>query len=342
MNHGLTLSEDPFNPDSPGLRDPQPSRSEALYRSLRDSPAVPENLELVQQRSQDWYRALKPRNDFHAWLVDQITVLSLRVDRSERIERRLRDRHSLRASLTWDADRRRDAEALGSKLGKRPAEVAEALQRTPQGCDWLMTRWTLLAQAAGTQGRWTPAQAALAFDLLGTPAEFREGRDPGDAPGGPAAVALAQIAALRLNREAAARLDEVDRSLAQADLSDESNHELKTHRRYDSGLHRRLQWSFSQLRYESPYKGPSPDIRPRWSERPEPQVPTATAPATAPATLSKGDPHPPIDLEPGEDPGPGQLADIPAILSARRARHEKKVESRREARRRKLERLRKA
>jgi len=337
----------------------KPSRAEALHRGLRDSPAVPESFELVRDRSADWYRALKPRNDFHAWLVDQIAVISIRVDRSERIERRLRDRHSLRAEVAWEADRRREAEALGARLGKRPGEVAEALRRTPQGCDWLIARWALLAHAADLQGSWTPEQAAMAFDLLGTPAEFREGREPWvkldsqgrlvGPPEGPAAVARRESAALGELRETVAGLDEVDRSLAEADLSDESNHELKKLRRHESALHRRLRWCFAQLKYESPHPGPAPGIHPRWVERPEAEAPAgpASAPATAtttttpdPEVRTRIDPHPPFDLDPEEDPGPGKVADIPAILSARRARQERKVEARRDARRRKLEHLR--
>ena len=59
---------------------------------------------------------------------------------------------ALRAELTWDDDRRREAEALGSQIGRRPGEVVEALRRTPQGCSWLMTRWAMLAHSADGLG----------------------------------------------------------------------------------------------------------------------------------------------------------------------------------------------
>ena len=162
----------------------RPSRAEGLERGLLESPAVPEDFEQVRDRSLDWYRAFKPRTDFHAWLVDQVTVLSLRVDRSQRIERRLRDRHSLRAELAWDLDRRQEAEALGAKLVRRPAEVAAGLRRTPQGCDWLTRRWDLLARAAEAPGGWTAEQLSVVYDLLGIPAEFRAGGRGDRRPGG--------------------------------------------------------------------------------------------------------------------------------------------------------------
>ena len=69
---------------------------------------------------------------------------------------------------------------LGSQLGNQPEEVVELLQRTPQGCEWLMARWAMLAHSADNQPNgWTPQQTELAFDLLGTPALFREGQKPG-------------------------------------------------------------------------------------------------------------------------------------------------------------------
>jgi len=342
----------PIETETP--EDPGRSRAEALHRGLCDSPVVPEDLERVQGRSLDWYRALKPRNELHAWLVDQVAVISIRVDRCGRIERRLRDRHSLRAEIAWDLDRRHEAEVIGSRIARRPGEVVAALQRSPHGCDWLMTRWALLAQAADSQGRWTAEQASMAFDLLGTPAEFRQGRDPGVAPDlegrvvepdqGPAAVARREIAALRELRQALAGLDEVDRSLAEADLLDETNHELKKLRRYEAALHRRIRWCFEQLKYESPHKGPSPEIKSRWVARDEPQVAAEPAPAPEPAPEGEArtlmNPHPPFDLEPEECPEPGVEVDIPAILASRRKRRAMKAEARREARRGKLERLR--
>ena len=49
---------------------------------------------------------------------------------------------------------------------------------------------------------------------------------------------------------------------------------------------------------------------------------------------------PPFDLEPEEFPEPGQTADIPKILQSRKEKRAAKAESRRDSRRRKLDRLR--
>src|SRR3954469_3085094 len=117
------------------------SRANALKHGLCSSVVVPEDAEAVQERASAYYHTLRPQNEFHGWLVDQVAVLSLRVDRCQRIERRGRGQAPPRAELTWDDDKRLEAETLGSQISRRPGEIIEALRRTPQGCDWLMTRW---------------------------------------------------------------------------------------------------------------------------------------------------------------------------------------------------------
>ena len=157
----------------------QRSRANALKHGLCASVVVAEDAKLVQQRASDWFDALKPQNEFQSWLVDEVAVISLRIDRCERMERRARDVKAMRAELCWEDDRRLDAVRLGGLLPKRPDEVVEELRRTPQGCEWLMTRWAMLAHTADVKGAWTPEQTRMAFDLLGTPAEFREGMQAG-------------------------------------------------------------------------------------------------------------------------------------------------------------------
>ncbi len=330
------------------------SRANALKHGLCSTVVVAEDIELVQARSSEWYYALKPQNKFQSWMVDEIAVVSLRIDRSERMERRLRDRHSLRAGIGWDDDRRSEAEALGRRIGRSPSEVVDALRRTPQGCDWLTGRWELLARSAETRGPWTPDQARLASDLLGTPPEFRDGRPIAPASD-QAEEARREIAALKKRRASAADLDEVDRALVEADLLDESNLELRRLRRYESALHGRLRWCMAQFHYKSPHFQPHPDLKPRWAidpeSKPEPEAKPEPAPAPAPAPAPSAGrktvevwrivpPNPPFDLEPHEYPAPGLDADIPKILADRRAAKARRAEQRRESRRRKLERIR--
>ena len=260
------------------------SRANSLKHGLCASACVPEDLETIRKRSLEFYDTLKPQDEVHVWMVGQAAIASIRIDRSQRIERRVRDKISLRAELTWDDDRRFEAEVLGRSLAKDPAATVETLLRTPHGCEWLMTRWAMLAHSADTWATqplgWTDEQAKLAFDLLATPPVFREGRKPGvlidsdgyliDAGTDSAAVARREIAALREQREVVADLDEVNRALAVNDLTNEGDPELRRLRRYESTLHSRLKWCLKQITIQSPYRCPDPTLRPEWALSPEP------------------------------------------------------------------------
>src|SRR3954470_17646791 len=80
----------------------QRSRANALKHGLCASVVVAEDVTLVQQRTSDWFEALKPQNEFHSWLVDEVAIISLRIDRCERMERRARDVKAMRAELCWE------------------------------------------------------------------------------------------------------------------------------------------------------------------------------------------------------------------------------------------------
>jgi hypothetical protein len=216
-----------------------------------------------------------------------------------------------------------------------------------------MTRWAMLAHTADVKGAWTPEQTRLAFDLLGTPVEFREGSKPGasldlegrlvESADDPAAVARREIAALKERRELVEGLDEVNQALAIADLDDEDDPELKRLRRYESALHRRLRWCLSQLRYESPHRRPHPSLsRPQWDAQPEPRIePTPEPRSEKPKEASQVEPPvSPIDREAVEIPAPGEVLEVAAIPASRREQKLQKALARRESRRRKLERLR--
>ncbi len=330
------------------------SRANALKHGLCASVCVPEDLETVQRRSTDFFDTLKPQNLIHVWMVNQAALYSVRIERSQRMERRIRDKISLRAELTWDDDRRFEAEDIGRKLGKDPASAVEALRRTSHGCEWMMTRWAMLAHAADTQKEgWTDAQIKLAFDLLATPHEFREGRKPGlmidlegrviDDGEDSAAVARREIEALKDHREIVADLDEVNQALAAADLTNEGDPELRRLRRYESAL-----FNEDALVPETDHdsialSGPRPE--------PPASVGDGTRADTGARTEASGRGrrrgvdarvHPAAVLPRTREkfPEPGQNADIPKILAGRREKRFRKAESRREANRRKAQKLR--
>ena len=329
------------------------SRANALKHGLCASVCAPEDITIVQQRSAEFFDTLKPQNEIHVWMVDQAALCSIRIERSQRMERRVRDKISLRAELTWDDDRRFEAEDLGRSLSKDQASAVEALTRTSHGCEWLMKRWAMLAHAAESQdGKWTDDQTRLAFDLLATPHAFRAGRKPGvvidlegkviDDGSDSAAVARREIATLNERREVVADLDEVNRALASADLTNEGDPELRRLRRYESELFSKMRWCLKQITIQSPYRCPDPSLRPNWVVEPEP-TPAPEPKHPDEVAAEKWDPQswqPPFDLEPDEFPELGQKHDMPKILAGRRQKRHQKAESRREARRKKVDKLR--
>jgi hypothetical protein len=328
------------------------SRANALKHGLCSSVVVEEDQALIDERTRDLFFGLKPQCHYHNWLVDKAAVISLRIDRAERIERRVRDKVSLKAELVWDDERRLEAEHLGNMLASHSSQTVQALKRTPQGCEWLLARWAMLAFVADEGNGWTEDQTNLAFDMLATPAAFREGRTPGvgltfdgvrdDFQGDLSAVARREIAAIKAQREVVAEIDEAERALAGADLVNDSEPELRRLRRYEGALYSRFRWCVKQINDYSPGKSPSPDLVPNWvadplpEEKPEKPTEDEKLAAAHPANSI----HPPFDLEPDEFPEPGKNADIPMILASRKQKRIRKAEARRDARRRNVEKLR--
>ena len=334
------------------------SRANALKHGLCASVVVPESAELIKARALEMFDSLAPQDEFQTWITNRVALLTIRVGRSERMERRSRDKVCLRALLTWDVDREAEVERLGAKLAGRPEEVSQELQRTKHGCQWLIRRWKMLAHAADANKSWTDDQTRIAFDLLGTPLAFRVGHRPGleldgsgrvtDEATDPAAVARRQIEALEGQRDLVAEIDEVERHLAESDLSHDADAECRRLRRYETKLHREIRWSIAQLQSDAFDRRTRPDLRPSWVADPDadaaPEPTPKPEPKSADEVAAEGwTPEmisPPFDLEPDEFPEPDQVADVPAILRSRKQKRQAKAESRRDAKRRKLEKLR--
>jgi hypothetical protein len=276
----------------------------------------------------------------------------MRIDHTERMERRIREKIRLRAMLTWDSDRCLEAVMQGEGLATKPAQTVEILRATPQGCDWLIKRWAMLAYAADYQDNvWTTEQTSMVFDLLATPTALRIGGKPGasiDHHGrvihpadDSAAVARRAVDELLKHRETVAKLDQVKRAQAEADMDHHANAELKWARRYESTLHTRLRWTVKQMEYE-PHNGKSdPFYAPIWEVEPAPrEKPEAkSADEKAWEAHDKNSFSPPFCLNEDEAPPPGQKADIPKVLKSRKEKSLAKAESHRQAKRRKAEKL---
>jgi len=110
-----------------------------------------EDLAQLQDRSDEIARVFKPYNGWHTWKRQTCAVITMRIDHTERMERRIREKIRLRAMLTWDSDRCLEAVMQGEGLATKPAQPSKSSEETPQGCDWLIKRWALLAYAPITK-----------------------------------------------------------------------------------------------------------------------------------------------------------------------------------------------
>ncbi len=298
------------------------SRANAVKHGLCSEVVGIEDPEAVRARAEALAGPMPPAGSLEGWLAGQIATISLQIERAQAMQQAALERISLRAGVVWDDDRRLEAMILGGQFPGQPDLVVERLRQTPQGCQWLITRWAMLAHFADKPGGWTAEQASLAFNLLGTPTEFRTGVEPGttiDLDGkvtgpveGQAVMARRQVAELEQRSELVKELDESDRQRAETGLADDA--ELRRLRRYEADLQRRLRWMVQMLQGTNDKQQPPPSPRPE--PKPEPSQAKTEAPPTAGAS------HPPT----------------PMTRSAARAEKKlMKAEARREARMRKLD-----
>ena len=272
------------------------SRRNAIKHGLRATQLVAEDPQLVEQRACDWFQAMPPQNLHECWVIDEMALTSLRIDRVERMERRTRDLRRLEAELNWEDHQRILVEEIAANLANAPASVVERLRMTPQGCDWLIERWSMLAHAAQTNHTWTEPQAQLAFNLLAIPSEFRDLRLIGttlDSKGNVtsqvdnlAELADQQINLLNERREQVEDLDELQNHLAICDLQTAEllSPEMRLIRRYETALHNRLRWCMRQLHNEPNNRPIIPSLIEAWHKgRTQPlDEPTTTDQPTTP------------------------------------------------------------
>jgi hypothetical protein len=274
--------DESFPPAAVRFADPNPLANCFKTGTLADLPRVPEDAVTLNNRSLDWHKALTPQNYYHCWLLDQIAATSVRIEHLSRVERRARDRVVLRSQLFWDDDRRLDAETLGGGLASAPVQVVNQLRRTPHGCDWMIDRWARLARVADANKPWDQARISIAFDLLGTPAEDRDGilgeviDQEGrvvSSPRNGAELARREIAALQTRKEEVAGLDVLDRALTEADYMSEPTPEIRQIRRRNAELHRYLKWYVSQSQAKPTYPYTKPEVYDFFRRSPELETP---------------------------------------------------------------------
>ncbi len=226
-------------------------RREGLMKHLVEPTVVAETASLLEEQAGEIYEAFKPRNGWQDWLTGTIGTLMLRINRSERVERKLRDYASYRAIDFWEDDQKLAVETIAIRIIKEPARVVAKLRETPSGIDWLIARWRILARFEPSA--WTEGQRELAAQLVGGDSEVDPSR-----PG----FVDESIAALEALRERVREADAIVRGLVEADLHDDGVPGLAKLRRHVRSLHRQLKWYVDQFHVEHPDRWDDPQRRP--------------------------------------------------------------------------------
>ena len=261
----------------PALSPERAARRAALMAVLEELEPIPDGPDAMQFWSIGTYLAFKPQNGWHDWLSQHVACIMMRINRAERVERKLQALQSLRAIDCWEVDRRLQAEQTALQLVRHPDQTHGKLLDSLAGCDWLIGRWEELARTPAD--RWTAAQRTLAALIHpgGADAELAAG------------FAERRLAILRDRRDRLAPADEALRALVEAGLSSEMSPALKQHRRDVRAWQRQLRWYVEQLRTATPDRPDIPLFRPIYDA---PAVDPAPGTATDQNNQTKPNPHP--------------------------------------------------
>ena len=123
----------PLSPD-------RAARRNQLIRSLLGTIAKVEDATSLAPGHLGPNIIFKPQN----WLAGQMALLRFRIERNQRIERRVRKLGGLRAIDCWEIDQASLAETTAAKLAKYPEKGRAALWTSLAGCDRLLARWAEL------------------------------------------------------------------------------------------------------------------------------------------------------------------------------------------------------
>ncbi len=217
------------------------ARREKLRAGLVEPGGLVDEVEVLQDRVRGISSAFKPRDEWQDWLTGSVATLMVRIDRCERVERKLRELASYRAIDFWEDDQAVEVETLASKIDRDPGRVVAKMRRTPAGLEWLLKRWRILAMVEPTD--WTDEQRALAGRLVGGDLEVDTTRP------GFAAEAVLELEARRTRVEDA---DAILRGLVEADLSEDAVPGLVKLRRYLRSLQRQMTWYVDQFQVVYP------------------------------------------------------------------------------------------
>ncbi len=162
------------------------SRRNAFKHGMAGTSTDAESFLLAEfdGRRREWADTIGPETAEANFALDRAVAASIRIERCEDALDALTVEQATCARLTWDDDRKVEAATLLGQLSKDPVLISAQLASTRLGADLLIATWDRLGESLVAKGDWSDFERSKALDLLGVPADLRDGRTPLDPPNG--------------------------------------------------------------------------------------------------------------------------------------------------------------
>ena len=286
---------------------------------LTSQMVVPKEFQERYTRSlAEWSTSIEPQDEVQRFHLGQAVLASIRVGNCQIAEIQRKIVLAEIATDTgprWDRNRQYEAKQLGTSLKRNATRIQAELERTFEGCAWLLIQWNRLVYAVPTEGEshWSQELTQEAFDLMGIAKAYRpimlaSGNLFSD-PKATRTLILGQIAKLQEVQESLAPETAQLRELHRQGIGVENDANLKLIKRYEADAQRLLDRSLKTVKQAQVQKAKSQ---------------TESAPA-APAEVAPAEVAPEIKI------APTPKAETP--VGNRRYRREQEASSRREAHR---------
>jgi hypothetical protein len=140
-------------------------------RSLTQFPAKMQ--ERIDDREKELIAELKPKTSLERRLILEMARAEVQKDTAFEL---LHDAERLKNDVdeTWSEDQQRQVNNMAARLARDPQRVADRLQETKQGVEWMLEMWRGLAASAAANGGLTEPQRELALDLKGVSLLLRD------------------------------------------------------------------------------------------------------------------------------------------------------------------------
>jgi hypothetical protein len=150
-------------------RGKQASRLNALKHGLRiETLALPtEDADTLQGLADQWHNYYQPDSPAECELINRAVLAAIQMRRCARFQTAALARQIRNAVDQWDHTREEEVERLKALLPEDPDAAVRGLQRTSEGCLWLLQRWEKLEAKRAKDGLWCGADRDEVIRLCG-------------------------------------------------------------------------------------------------------------------------------------------------------------------------------